>query len=334
MLKQIYFLMLGSLLITTGCSNSDPLATTESCSENEQSVTSSDQRTLCIALATEAQSPFASGFVAPALVTHQVTITDADGNPIDISSDPVISDVSQHPMMYMNNGHNHTTPHNHEADASRSAEGVYTFPVYYSMASMMADGTSMGDWEYEISLTDTGATGSLHVVFHPEVDMVMGGNIFAAKGSNDMDQWTNMMDMTKPRNYTVWLEAISANPGNGYDLTLFVSTQDMMHMNTGGHAHAMFPAVFSTQTLNGPVPAGGGMQMTVTLDTVTVEVSTDAGASWQTLTAADHGYYSGTGLTGFTAGTQVMLATRLTVNGLEMTTAAGASPQLMFTVPN
>jgi hypothetical protein len=334
MLKILYLVMLGSLLITTGCSNSDPLANSESCSTDEQSVTTSDQRTLCIALATSAQTPFATGFVAPARVTHQITIKDTDGNAIDIVSDPVIADVSQHPMMYMNNGHNHTTPHSHEADASRSVEGIYTFPVYYSMASMMANGMSMGDWEYEISLTDTGATEPLQVVFHPEVGMLMGGNIFATKGSNDLDQWTDMLDMTKPRSYTVWLEAISANPSNGYDLTLFVSTQDMMHMNTGDHAHAMFPAVYPNQIMHGPVPAGGGMQMTVTLDTVTVEVSTDGGATWQSLTATDHGYYSGTGLNGFTAGAQTMLAARLTVNGLEMTTAAGASPQLIFTVPN
>ncbi|WP_455201502.1 hypothetical protein [Kaarinaea lacus] len=334
MIKKIYLVMLGSLLIATGCSNSDPVANSESCSTDEQSVTSSDQRTLCIALATSAQTPFATGFVAPARVTHLITIKDADGNPVDIASDAVIEGISQHPMMYMNNGHDHTTPHSHEPDASRSDEGIYTFPVYYSMVSMMADGTSMGDWEYAISLTDTGATEPLQVVFHPEVRMVMGGNIFAAKGSNDMDQWTNMMDMTKPRSYTIWLEAISASPNNGYDLTLFVSTQDMMHMNTGGHAHTLFPAVYSTQMLHGPVPAGGGMQMTVTLDMVTVEISTDAGNTWQSLSATDHGYYSGSGLAGFAAGEQVSPAIRLTVNGLEMTTAAGTSPQLMFTVPN
>ena len=162
----------------------------------------------------------------------------------------------------------------------------------------------------------------------------MGGNIFATKGSNDMDQWTNMMNITKPRNYTIWLDAISANSTNGYDLTLFVSTQDMMHMDTGGHAHAMFPAVYPSQTLQGPAPADGGMQPSITLDTVTVEVSTDAGTSWQILNATDHGYYAGMGLNGFTADTQTMLVIKLTVNGLEMTTIAGAQPQLMFTVPN
>ena len=94
----------------------------------------SDQRTLRIAVATAAQIPFATGFVAPTRVIHQVTIKDLDGNPIDISSDPVISDFSQHPMMYMNNGHDHTTPRGHEPYTSRSAEGIYSFPVYYSVA--------------------------------------------------------------------------------------------------------------------------------------------------------------------------------------------------------
>jgi hypothetical protein len=323
-------LALGSSLLG-GCqlNNNDSAA---NCADDQQSVTTSDQRTLCVSVATKAQAPFMDGFYA-ARVSHVVAITDVDGNPIDITTDPVITDVSHHPMMTMNNGHEHTTPHSHEPDTSRAAQGIYTLTAYYIMASSMADGTPMGEWDYTVHITDSGASDTLDAHFTPDVKMVMGGNIFSAKGSNNADTWTDMMDVTKPRNYTVWLDAISANAGGGHDLALFVSTEDMMHM-TGTMSHASFPSVYTGRSLFGPVPSGGGMQSSFTLDTVSVDISTDDGMNWQSLTEDGEGIFSGSGLSGFTGGSQVTLQVRVTVNGLEMQTAAAAYPQLIFTTPN
>lgn len=318
-----------SLLAGCQSNNSDD---SSACAGDQQSVTTSDQRTLCVSVATEAQAPFPEGFYA-ARVSHVVSLSDVNGNPVDVTTDPVITNVSQHLMMTMNNGHMHTSPHNHDADLSRANEGVYTLTAYYVMASAMADGMPMGVWDYTVNITDSGAGGTLDAHFTPDVKMVMGSNIFSAKASNAGDTWTNSSDLTKPRNYTVWLDAISAKAGGAHDLTLFVSTEDMLH-NGDSMNHGSFPSVYTGLTLYGPVPAGGGAQTSMTIDTVSVEVSNDGGLSWQILSEDGEGVYSGSGLSGFTAGSQATLDVRVTVNGLEMQTASAAYPQLVFTTPN
>lgn len=324
--------VLCGLLAVAGCVDSEE-SSTASCAEGAQSIKSSDGRTLCVELETQAQAPFSTGFFAPARVNHQVTLEDSDGNPIDIDTDQVITGISHHPMMYMNNGHEHTTPHLHEPNTDASAQGIYTLVAYYSMASMGANGMAMGEWEYNLYLTDAGKAERAKVSFTPDVMMVTGG-VFAAKASNAGDTWTNMMGVTKPRNFTVWLNGLEAGTQGGYDLSVFVSTEDMMHGETmDGHAGASFPAVYVGQSLHGPVPEDGGMQTSLSIDTVVVEVSLDAGQTWQSLSADGHGAYSGSGLTDFTAGEQTELSVKLSVNGLEMQTAEAAYPQLMFTTP-
>ncbi|MDQ7002706.1 MAG: hypothetical protein Q9N02_08500 [Ghiorsea sp.] len=72
----------------------------------------------------------------------------------------------------------------------------------------------------------------------------------------------------------------------------------------------------------------------ITLATVVCEVSTDAGVTWQLMSAgAVNGQYNIIGLTGLATGTVTPIEVRLTVNGNVMQTAAPANPTLSFTAP-
>ena len=303
----------------------------------EKIITTAQGRHLRIKLETEAAAPFDAGFWT-ARVRHRLTMLDADNGdaPIDINNDPDIVGVSNHPMMYMLNGHHHTTPHSHDPNSLGS--GQYELDNYYVMASAMGSGTPMGVWDYVAYIKEdtdgNRATAELttEVIFHPQVKMTMGGKVLVATASNAEDQWTNMEGVTQARPYRVWLHEVTAN-GGGHDLTLFVSTQNIANPAPGAdpHAHTMsFPSVYVGRTLQGPVDSTTGMRPDVPITSVTVEASTTDGASWQELVAdGTSGRYSITALSGLSGTLQV----RLTVNGKEMKTVAGAMPQLAFTAP-
>ncbi len=294
-------------------------------------------RRIRVTLDTVADAPFSKGFWT-ARVRHRLRLIDADTDqPIDIVTDPDIVGVSNHPMMSMLNGHDHTTPHGH--DPQVAGPGEYVLDNYYVMASEMAGGTPMGVWDYVAYLKEDSdgnratAEHSTEVIFHPQVKMPMGGKVLVASASNAADQWTGMDGITQARPYRIWLHAATPAGSSGHDLTLFVSTQNIANPAPGAdpHAHTLsFPSVYAGRILQGPVDSTTGVRPDVTLSSVTVEVSSDGGASWQTLTAdGTTGRYAITALTGL-AGT---LQVRLTVNGKVMQTAAGAMPQLAFTAP-
>lgn len=157
-----------------------------------KTVTTRSGRNISVTLDTTANSPIGAGFWI-SRVKHKITLVDAaDGSPIDISSDANIKGISQHPYMHMLSGHDHTTPHGHDADVSHAAQGIYSLDTYYVMASEMGMGESampMGVWDYPVKIEeDTDADGNADtttsVMFHPQVKMPMDGSVLIATVNN------------------------------------------------------------------------------------------------------------------------------------------------------
>ena len=318
-----------------------------------KTVTTASGHTLRVTLETEANAPIMSGFWT-SRVNHKVTledVTSGGADPVDITTHANLISISQHPFMHMLSGHNHTTPHSMMADTTQAASGIYNMDTYYVMASEMGMGEMampMGVWDYRIDIAedldgDGSADETTSVIFHPQVTMSMGGSVFFAKASNANDTWTNMMGMSMPREYRVWLHEAAVNPTGGHDLTVFVSTRNMGDMSMGmdgmsgmGHSMMTFPAVYTGQALNGPLNQMN-MRPEVSLGDVTVEVTLDdglEGSTWYPMSAdGETGRYTLASLAGLDTNAQDTLTFRLTVDGNEMTTSAGANPQLVFTAP-
>lgn len=311
----------------------------------EKSITTAKGRHLKVTLDTVAAAPFQPGFWT-ARVRHRLTVIDADtSQPIDITTDPGIVGISNHPMMYMLSGHDHTTPHAHTPDLSGKAAGQYLLDNYYVMASAMGNGMPMGVWDYLFYIKEdsdgnratTEATTDTGVIFHPQVKMVMGSDVLVVSASNSNDKWTSMMGTTQPRPYRTWLHEVKSNSGGGHDLTLFISTQNIANPVAGAdpHTHTMsFPSLYVTRTLQAAADATTGLRPDVTINSVTVEVSIDGGTSWNSLTAdGSSGRYAITSLAGLSSSASNTLQVKLTVNGNVMMTAASAMPELKFMAP-
>ncbi len=274
-----------------------------------------------IKLDTPNVAPFQMGF-KNVKTTHQLTITDATtGLGIDITAPgSPITAININPWMYMFSGHGHPTPIGTLVNTT-PASGIYTVDIYYLMPTGMMMGTEvvpMGQWDLNIALTD--ATGAAPVTtnahFFPNVMMNMGTDLLLAKGSHANDTWTDMMGVTKPREYRVWLQDVAANAGGGHDVTVYVTTLGMQ-MGVG----MIFPPVYA-----------GLMMPSIT--SATCEISTDGGTTWQAMPmTATNGQYKITGLAGLSTTAQNTLDIRLTVNGNVMQTAAAGNLQLKFTAP-
>jgi hypothetical protein len=305
-----------------------------------QRVITATGRTVDVQLDSEAVMPFMPGYWT-ARTAHRVTLTDVNtAQPVDVTTDADIVGIDQAPFMHMLSGHNHATPTGAGIDASAAASGSYLMDSYYVMASAMTMGTEsipMGVWDYVVRLDedtdgDTVADASTNVIFHPQVKMPMNGDVLYGKISNAADSWTNMMGMTEPRAYRVWLHEATANGDGTHQLTLFISTRNMA-MNAQGMAMT-FPPVFTGQSLLGPVD-NMGMRPAFALGAVTVESSTDGGSSWHSLSPeANTGRFTIAALSGLDNATGTdTLTVRLTVGGNVMQTAGAANAQLMFTAP-
>lgn len=311
---------------------------------SSKTITTPSGRLLSATLEAPAHAPIAAGFWT-ARVRHQITLTDAaTQQPIDLASDANFKAVSHHPYMHMLSGHDHSTPHAHTATALGA--GVYTLDAYYVMASVMGMGAAampMGLWDYPVHISEdldgdantTNDVVTTTVMFHPQVRMPMDGSTFFAKVSNSDHQWTPMTGTTQPRPYRVWLHEITSNPDGSHDLTVFVSTRDLGNMGSG-HGGMRFPAVYSGQTLHGPLD--GETRPALTLTSVGVAVSVDGGNSWQAMTEGDgSGLFSISGLIGLSTSEANTLSFRLSVNDGSgerlMTSAAGDPAQLSFVAP-
>lgn len=276
-------------------------------------------------------TPFQAGFRV-ARTHHQLTITDkATGAPVDITAlNPVISAVAMLPTMFMNSGHKHSTPQG-TVDITKAAQGIYSVDTYYLMSSsMMVNGVEspMGQWQLAFQLTDntTGLNPTVNGFFFPKVNMNMGGAVLMSKVVNTADQWTNMLGMTNPREYRVWLHDVVNNAGGGYDLTLFLSTLNMGMAN--GKMFMAFPPVVQGMTIN-DAKNGAGMRPAVTVTAVLLEVLDVATGTWSAVPSIGGGLYQIVGFAGLAAGANTPQL-RLTVNANAMKDAGGNNPALIF----
>lgn len=185
----------------------------------------------------------------------------------------------------------HSTPAEALTD---NGDGTYSGTIYYVMASVAADGSSMGTWNLEFTVDGEKAT------FHPAVAMATG-KVVKLKGV--ADKIGDMMG-SSPRTYQIFNDGIAGN-----SVKFFITAVDDSMM-------MLFPAVSVGTTLHNQMGAA------VTVTTMTVEVSTDK-ANWTAMTDDGSGYWSKSGLATLAAGTHLYV--RLIVNG-EQKTTDGAAP--------
>jgi len=298
---------------------------------NFKAITLADGTTvLNVSVDTTYSSPFQSGFRATK-TTHVITLENAADN----SAYTAASSLMVMPKMYMNAGHQHGTPH---AMAMNTAPGEYTVDMYYLMPSGM-NGMLMGTWELDVQVGDPTSTSMMdpyaHVLFYPNVKMNMGTDTLMSKVNNEADTWTNMMKVTNPREYRVWLHNITGTTGS-HVVTVFISTQNMADMAMGGSMAAMahspmtFPAVDAGMTLQGPL--AGMKRADKVVGTVAVTIGGVAATALKT-GMSNAGQYQAT-LSTLTSGALADIEVGLTVDTYAMTVGTTTNnASLSFTAP-
>jgi hypothetical protein len=163
----------------------------------------------------------------------------------------------------------------------------------------------MGIWELKVSI------GGENALFYPAVAMPMGTTPRATlKGVLDMIGVTG----TTKRTYNLFNDGSTFGMSSTFKLFIAAS-DDIMMMK--------FPAVSVGSSLTG-----------LTVNSMTVEASTDNGATWNSLTDNGSGHWSVTGLSGLATGGTVRV--QVTVNGEKKTTdgsaASGTNSYALFSV--
>jgi len=193
-------------------------------------------------------------------------------------------------MMYMED-RKHSTP---DLDCTESGTaGTYDCTVYYVMPSVMSTGDSMGFWQIKVMVDMKTA------VFYPKVMMAMGDTSrVLLKGISDT---ISMMGEVVSRPYNIFRESLIGATGNHTFKVFIAPMEDMMS----------FPALYETMTLNS----------SFTVNTVTVQFSTDT-TTWDDASYdGNAGFWSLSGITGLTDGAEDQkVYVKLTVNGEQKTT--------------
>lgn len=227
----------------------------------------------------------------------------SDGSPV-VAETPMLM-----PLMYMGVGHKHSTPHS--GCTATDADGIATCTAYFLMASAMASGDVMGNWDLKFTHDSENAH------FFPKVMMAMGDTARAVIKGDSSDQIPMMNGMAASRNYNLFNNGLSGI-GNARSVELFISAQESM-MN--------FPPLVDGVELN------AGTVYALTPGTIVVKVSTD-NSTWVTATTTDDGLWTASLLTGLVDGVESTLYVKLSVNGDEKTTTGttGGETAAQFTV--
>lgn len=293
-------------------------------------LTLADGSEVQVQLTIQNEAPF-SDMPATARTRHRLTLTyTATGEPVDMSAEgsPVTA-LEPMLMMHMLSGHNHTTPYvSTYADSSDPANGHYDYDVYYVMASNMSMDdmqVPMGLWEMRLSVQEQNGD-SQDAIFHPEVQMAMGDTLLSAKGADTDDRVMGMDQMEMPRPYWLWMHSIQAQVDGSHDLIVFLSSKDGMsfpavHTGTGG--------VMGDSMMEGDMSGSS-----LSVSSVSVEVSTDNGNNWTAMNDNGEGYYSLQAISGLSTTAINSLSFRIQVNGHAITDTAGAELQLSFQAPS
>jgi len=157
------------------------------------------------------------GMVQEGKSTFKIAVTDNENTPI-------VTAPMMMPMMYMAGGHMHGTPYKKCVDTAE--DGVFECSLYFLMASAMASGEVMGNWDLMFSVGMNENKESVH--FFPKVMMNMSDDTTSLtfKGEGD-DTYTNMMEMETPRPYFVFKDSLMKS-GDNHTLKLFVGARYSM----------------------------------------------------------------------------------------------------------
>ena len=198
----------------------------------------------------------------------------------DLENNPV-TDLSPMLMPMMNMAsHSHSTPKGSFVE-DEAEEGTYIATVYFVMASQMSSGMSMGYWDLKVSVGEESAH------FYPPVMMAMGDTALA-KLKDQNDEIQSMDSMMMPRPYFLFNNGLST-AGDNHDFSIFLATKDSM---------------MSFPSLNA--------------DSVIVEMSTNQ-TTWTTAAYTATGIWTGSDLSGLTAGEEGIIYVKLTVDDLQAT---------------
>ena len=200
--------------------------------------------------------------------------------------------VTLMPMMYMADN-THSTPVDGACTESSTA-GTYNCTVFYVMADVDATGASIGDWELTVMI---GGMSGESVIFAPSVGMAMGGTAMVKLKNSNL----TMMSMEGPvaRTFQIFKSSLTGVTDN-HTFEMFTSTMETM---------MSFPAVDTSVTLNtGTINELPITSMSVAVSTTpTFDVTYDASED-------SNGYWTATGITGLTDGTETELYVRVIIN--------------------
>jgi hypothetical protein len=186
-------------------------------------------------------------------------------------------------MMHMTSGGNHATPV--ESVKESTTPGTYDCTVYYLMAS----GPTMGTWEMNVTVNGETTT------FHPDVAMAMGSDNVRATlyGADDLVTGT-----TYNKYYLFRDGPVSAATPT---LKLYISHGEDMMLD--------FKAVSMGSVLSSGI-----------VTSMTVQASSDGGATWFTATDNTNGHWSVSGFSNIVSSQTTTIYVKLNVNSQDKTT--------------
>lgn len=200
------------------------------------------------------------------------------------------------PLMVMST-HQHATPFT-EIVEDTEEPGLYHGTLFFLMASTMANGNSMGDWEVGIDL------GGESVTFYPTVTMSMGDTV-RANLKSQLDCNSGMMNMAEKCSYLLFQNGLEST-ATGYRFSLFIAAkQNMM----------TFPALAVGLDID-----AANLQVS----SIKVELSTDE-LTWTIADSEGAGFWSTDELNDLIEDEETTIYVRLTVNG-QQATDDGNSP--------
>jgi hypothetical protein len=243
----------------------------------------------------------------------QLRITDK--NSADVASGLT---VTMMPMMHM-------AAHEHSSAMGDCTEigttGVYDCTVYYVMASVMSSGASMGYWTLKVMAGGMNESAT----FYPLVMMAMGDTTMVKLRGQSGDMVPGMTTPEMKRTYLLFKDGFSGM-GDNRTFNLYIATRENM---------MSYPAVYAGTTLNECAVDSDTCKTAhqLIVNTMTVEVSTDAATWFAADGSSNDGKWSVSDLPGLVDGTEGKIYARITIND-EVKTTDGMAPAVVNDVDN
>jgi len=195
-------------------------------------------------------------------------------------------DINIVPFMHLTSM-SHTTPVGTIVDNNN---GTYTCTVYYLRATS-------GDEYWGLTVTASDGVDSSTAIFTPTVGTATGDTPYVVlQGVND--KTVDPMDIPEARKYYLFHDGLSGTTGN-HSFGVFIATRESLIDH---------PAVYVDQILTDETATDW------TIGAMIVQVSTDDGSTWRTMTDISKGHWSITGLGGLESGVTGTIQIKLTVD--------------------